>query len=92
MWCAHPSRPDFSELFYDIMQSRYPVLTDKKITGFDLRKLAQFLGITVLGNMRGFIFACNDLVRTYGEQSDNRVYTLGESLLPLSGRLLLAPP
>jgi len=79
-----PEQAGFSELFYDIMQSRYPVLTDKKITGFDLRKLAQFLGTTVLGNMRGFIFACNDLVE-HTESNQTIGYTaLGESLLRLA--------
>lgn len=79
-----PEQAGFSELFYDIMRSRYPVLTDEKVTGFDLRKLAQFLGTTVLGNMRGFIFACNDLLE-HTETNQTIGYTaLGEALLRLA--------
>ncbi len=72
----YPEQPGFATLFYDIMQARYPLLTEDKVTGFDLPKLAQFLGMTVLGNMRGFIFACNALL----EQTDAN-HTIGYSAL-----------
>ena len=56
-----PEQPGFAELFYEIMTSRYPALTREKLSSFTLEELASFLGRTVLGNVRGFVFACNNL-------------------------------
>jgi hypothetical protein len=79
-----PEQPGFADLFYEIMTSRYPVLTTEKITGFTLQKLAAFLGRTVLGNVRGFVFACNHLVE-YAETGETIGYNvLGKTLIRLA--------
>ena len=53
----------FGGFFEEVMNKRYPVfLREVRIVhGLDLRSVATFLGRSVLGNMRAFIFACNEL-------------------------------
>jgi len=53
----------FASFFLDVMEARYPTLLDDNKTSrvFDKTKLATFLGKTVIGNMRAFIFICNKL-------------------------------
>lgn len=79
-----PEQAGFGELFYEIMTSRYPLLSREKITGFTLQKLAAFLGRTVLGNVRGFVFVCNDLLEhaESGETIGHNV--LGKALIRLA--------
>lgn len=80
----YPDQSEFAVLFNEIMQARYPLLSADKVTGFDLPKLAHFLGMTVLGNMRGFIFACNDLLE-HAEANQTIGYNaLGETLRRLA--------
>jgi hypothetical protein len=52
----------FAELFADIVEARYPTLVEAEyVGGLDYKRVAKFLGLCVLGNMRGFIFACGRL-------------------------------
>ncbi|MFK5968554.1 MAG: hypothetical protein QM487_00270 [Candidatus Marithrix sp.] len=53
----------FAAFFLDVMKARYPSLLDDNKTShaFDKIQLATFLGKTVVGNMRAFIFICNQL-------------------------------
>jgi hypothetical protein len=55
--------PFFNAFFLDVMAARYPALLDENKTTdtLDKSKLAAFLGKAVLGNMRAFIFLCNQL-------------------------------
>ncbi|HUX82361.1 MAG TPA: hypothetical protein VMV35_05955 [Halothiobacillus sp.] len=79
-----PEQAGFTQLFYNIMTSRYPVLTNERVTGFTLHSLAGFLGRTVLGNVRGFVFACNDLLER-AESGDTIGYNLlGDTLIRLA--------
>jgi hypothetical protein len=57
-----PEQPGFGALFRSIMTARFPEITAERIVGMELDRFAQFLGATVLGNVRGFIYACNDLL------------------------------
>ncbi|HIE01141.1 MAG TPA: hypothetical protein EYP59_12780 [Thiotrichaceae bacterium] len=53
----------FASFFLEVMEARYPTLLNEKKTSrtFDKTKLATFLGKAVIGNMRAFIFVCNQL-------------------------------
>ena len=55
--------PGFQELFSDIMEARYASqLPDSAFSNFLPReRVAAFLGQSVLGNMRAFVRACNEL-------------------------------
>lgn len=79
-----PEQPGFAELFSGIIRLRYPVFTEDRFKGFDLTRLAHFTGAAVLGNVRGFIFACNYLLER-AEGGNSIGYTaLGETLLRLA--------
>lgn len=52
---------DFDTFFEDVMKIRYPSLVSKIVSNLTVKSVAGFLGRTLLGNMRGFIFACNKL-------------------------------
>jgi hypothetical protein len=69
-----PSQVGFRELFASIMAARYPTLTDDRFTGMKREEFAAFLAISVLGNVRGFVFACNNLI-------ENNERSLGVSAL-----------
>jgi hypothetical protein len=55
-------QPGFAGLFAEIVEARYPGLAEAEfVGGLDYKRVAKFLGMCVLGNMRGFIFACGKL-------------------------------
>ena len=55
-------QPEFGELFADVIKARYPLLAEAEyVTNLPYERAAKFLGLCVLGNMRGFIFACGKL-------------------------------
>ncbi|MFZ0736757.1 MAG: ATP-binding protein [Candidatus Acidiferrales bacterium] len=50
----------FGPLFADVLRARYPELAEKPFASdLTLAEFASFVGKSVLGNMRSFIFACN---------------------------------
>jgi hypothetical protein len=55
--------PDFGETFLEVMTTRYPDAfhDDAFRAGLTKQVVASFLAQSVLGNMRGFVFACNRL-------------------------------
>lgn len=54
--------PDFNETFVEVMDARYPSVFDGVFSsGLDKKTVAGFVAQAVLGNMRGFVFACNKL-------------------------------
>lgn len=54
--------PDFNETFLEVMDARYPGYFENAFSsGLDRKVVAGFLAQSVLGNMRGFVFACNKL-------------------------------
>ncbi|MCP4110935.1 MAG: hypothetical protein GY749_36340 [Desulfobacteraceae bacterium] len=75
----------FDELFAEIIAIRFPSSSLKNTFSNDLDfvNFAGFLGRAVLGNMRAFIFACNEL----SERSRDKKFgltDLGNALLSLS--------
>jgi hypothetical protein len=77
--------PGFAEFFADVMQARFP--HDFAGTSFasnlTSQKVAAFLGQAVLGNVRAFLFACNDLLQRSGDESIG-LTGLSETLITLS--------
>jgi hypothetical protein len=69
--------PGFSETFLDVMTSRYPEAFSGSAFSSSLSKqaVASFLAQATLGNMRGFVFACNALK---GRCADGRTIGLPE--------------
>jgi len=59
---ARDERTDgFDEFFYSVMVARYGTLANRLVSSLNASEVAGFLGKTVLGNMRAFVFACNKL-------------------------------
>ena len=73
----------FDVLFTEVLKARFPSLLKNDIASpLTIERIAGFLGQSVLGNMRGFIFACNEL-----ESAADRslgLSSLGETLLRLA--------
>jgi hypothetical protein len=78
-----PEQPGFADLFEQILRVRYPVLRPERLTEMSLKSVAEFLGAAVLGNVRGFIFACNYLLERAGDQSIG-YNVVGSTLLQLA--------
>ena len=52
----------FADLFTEVITARYPDLASRRFgSDLALKDVASFVGKSVLGNMRGFLFACNAL-------------------------------
>lgn len=53
---------DFEPLFAEILAARWPALSQRRFNApLTMQNVAGFLAQSVVGNMRGFIFACNEL-------------------------------
>ncbi|MBI4820613.1 MAG: ATP-binding protein [Deltaproteobacteria bacterium] len=77
--------PGFSETFSEVMAARYPIAFDDKLSkGLTRQSVAAFLAQAVLGNMRGFVFACNALKAASGEHEKIGLPQLGDTLIQLS--------
>ena len=79
--------PGFADLFADIMQARYPDALSDNVFSRSLSKkqVAAFLGQAVVGNMRAFVFACNELsLRLQGGTVTVGLPELGDILLHLA--------
>jgi hypothetical protein len=58
-------QPGFAELFTEVLKARYPELSEKSFSGdLPIEEFARFVGKSVLGNMRSFIFACNNIANS----------------------------
>jgi len=51
----------FNTFFTNVIQARYPTLLNKTSRSFPEENLPAFIGRSVVGNMRAFVFACNKL-------------------------------
>jgi hypothetical protein len=73
----------FAELFAEVVSVRYPDLAEKRfVSDLNLHDFAGFVGKSVLGNMRSFIFACN-----YVAESEDRsigLPTLGKAFIEMT--------
>ncbi len=72
-------QPGFAALFTEVLKVRYPELAEQRFSSdLPLEEFANFLGKSVLGNMRSFIFACNDVTnstdKTVGLSTLNRCF------------------
>jgi hypothetical protein len=77
-------QPGFDDLFAEILTARFPDLADREVTSpLNFERVAGFVGQSVLGNMRGFVFACNELADRTADRSIGLI-TLGETLLDLA--------
>lgn len=78
--------PGFGEVFLEVMEARYPDDFTRASFGRGLSKLstASFLGQAVLGNMRGFVFACNALKTHCSDGRTVGLPELGSSLISLA--------
>jgi hypothetical protein len=72
----------FDQQFLEVIDARFPALRNIDLTGsLSHIEVAGFLGESVLGNMRAFVFLCNELI----ESSEPSIgfNTLGQALLKL---------
>jgi hypothetical protein len=78
--------PGFADSFYEVMNVRYPSEFTERSFGRGLSKkaVAGFLGQAVLGNMRGFVFACNALKAACSDGRNIGLPELGNVLLGLA--------
>lgn len=78
--------PGFSETFLEVMSARYPHAFKPHKFGRGLSKeaVASFLAQSVLGNMRGFVFACNALKAASSDGRGVGLPELGETLIHLA--------
>ena len=78
--------PGFAETFVAVMTARYPdAFGDGAFrTGISKTAVASFLAQSVLGNMRGFVFACNALKAICADRRTIGVTELGGSLIQLA--------
>jgi hypothetical protein len=65
-------QPGFAELFANVLKIRFPQMALRFRTDKFLLDFASFIGRSVLGNMRSFLFACQRL----NDSGDNRL-TMG---------------
>jgi hypothetical protein len=73
----------FAALFVEILQARFPQLLLRPLSpDLTLETFARFLGKSVLGNMRSFIFACNTLDET--EDKSIGLASIGQTFVDLT--------
>ncbi|WNG43293.1 helix-hairpin-helix domain-containing protein [Archangium minus] len=77
--------PGFGETFLEVMTVRYPDAFGEGVfrPGLTKQAVASFLAQSVLGNMRGFVFACNALKAICADGTIG-ITELGQSLLHLA--------
>ncbi|MCY1033280.1 hypothetical protein OV207_17635 [Corallococcus sp. BB11-1] len=78
--------PGFREIFLEVMEGRYFDAFGEDVFRSSLSRggAAGFLGQSVLGNMRGFVFACNALKAACADGRNIGLPELGESLIQLA--------
>ncbi len=76
-------QPGFAALFGEVVKARYPELAEKRFASdLKLDEFAAFVGKGVLGNMRSFIFACNDVANS--EDKNIGLPTLSKCFLEMT--------
>ncbi|WP_147451585.1 helix-hairpin-helix domain-containing protein [Corallococcus llansteffanensis] len=78
--------PGFGDTFLEVMAARYPDAFGENVFRASLSKqaVATFLAQSTLGNMRGFVFACNALKVVCADGRNVGLPELGESLIQLA--------
>ncbi len=76
-------QPGFAELFAEVVRARFPDIAEKRFSSdLTLNEFAGFVGKSVLGNMRSFIFACNDVQGS--EEPSVGLPTIGKCFLQMT--------
>lgn len=77
---------DFTELFVEVLNRRFSnSLDDTKFTKhLSKEKVCKLLGIAVLGNMRSFIYSCNQLITSINGSSSITLTHITESFKQLA--------
>ncbi len=78
--------PDFIDTFAEIMDARYPTAFSGSSfsSSLDKKVVAGLLAQSVLGNMRGFVFACNELKERCSDGRKVGLSELSETLISLA--------
>lgn len=78
--------PFFDETFLDVMNARYPRSFGRELfhAGLSKQEVASFLAQATLGNMRGFVKACNALQEICPGGVSIGLEKLGETLIQLA--------
>lgn len=77
-------QPEFGQLFADVARARWPAMARLDYPSpLSFERVAGFLGQSVLGNMRGFVFACNDLLDN-AEDGSVGLKLVGDTMLRLA--------
>jgi len=78
--------PDFADSFSEVLDARYgeEFSTTKFSQALDKKAVAAFLAQSCLGNMRGFIFACNTLHKICSDGRTIGLPELSETLIDLA--------
>ena len=80
-----PNQAGFGQLFASIMSVRVPDLSKARFSNVTREQAASFLATAVLGNVRGFIFACNHVLDAIESGAASVGYNvLGDTLLKLA--------
>lgn len=77
---------DFAELFVEVLNRRFPTsLDDSKFTKIlPKEEVCKLMGIAVLGNMRSFIYSCNQLITSINGSPSITIAHIAESFKQLS--------
>ncbi|PCE68583.1 hypothetical protein [Salinivibrio sp. YCSC6] len=77
---------DFTELFVEVLNRRFSTsLDDSKFAkGLSKSEVCKLMGVAVLGNMRSFIYSCNQLITSINGSSSVTITHLTESFKQLS--------
>ncbi|MDC5315058.1 hypothetical protein OHW94_06085 [Acinetobacter baumannii] len=77
---------DFAELFVEVLNRRFSKSLDDKRFSKTLTKeeVCKLMGIAVLGNMRSFIFSCNQLITSVNGSSVINLTHIAESFKQLA--------
>ncbi len=93
-------QPGFSSLFSEVLNARFPEIVAKGFSSeLNQESFASFVGKSVLGNMRSFIFVCNNvansedkkiglptLTKCYVEMTSNFYWPLIDEVEPKLGK------
>lgn len=77
---------DFSELFVEVLNRRFSTsLDDSKFTkGLSKPDVCKLMGVAVLGNMRSFIYSCNQLITSINGSSSVTITHITEAFKQLA--------
>lgn len=77
---------DFTDLFVEVLNRRFSTFLDdsKFVKGLSKPQVCKLLGVAVLGNMRSFIYSCNQLITSISGSSSVTIANITEAFKQLS--------